>query len=225
MARPSPTSSTPVASGSRVPAWPTRRCPKMRRHRATTSCEVQPASLSTTTRPLTVDAPGGPASAGGSDSPRSGVTARRPADSPSCSPRRSSSTREPATMAGSAWKVSRGVRFIVICAPTIRCRWTRRSSSTTDVCVVERGEVHHRRPHVRRGVDRGHGHHRQLVGVDQPLELLRHHLPQHLVDPQRPRVCRRPPSHSVSSSARPVREPLSSWRSPAPRTSRSRRPP
>src|SRR5580704_2800975 len=50
--RPSPTRSTPVASGSRVPAWPTRRCEKMRRHRATASCDVQPASLSTTTMPI-----------------------------------------------------------------------------------------------------------------------------------------------------------------------------
>src|SRR3984957_5052108 len=51
VARPSPTSSTPVASGSSVPAWPTRRWEKMRRHRATASCDVQPASLSTTTMP------------------------------------------------------------------------------------------------------------------------------------------------------------------------------
>src|SRR5271155_4565765 len=50
--RPSPTSSTPVASGSRVPAWPTRRCEKIRRQRATTSWEVHPASLSTTTIPV-----------------------------------------------------------------------------------------------------------------------------------------------------------------------------
>ncbi len=37
VARPSPTNRMPVASGSRVPAWPTRRWPKMRRHRATAS--------------------------------------------------------------------------------------------------------------------------------------------------------------------------------------------
>ncbi len=34
---PSPTSSTPVASGSKVPAWPTLRSPNTLRHRATTS--------------------------------------------------------------------------------------------------------------------------------------------------------------------------------------------
>src|SRR5580704_17635028 len=49
--RPRPTSRTPVASGSSVPAWPTRRWEKIRRHRATASCEVHPASLSTTTTP------------------------------------------------------------------------------------------------------------------------------------------------------------------------------
>src|SRR5579863_660431 len=50
--RPSPTRRTPVASGSSVPAWPTRRCEKVRRQRATASCEVQPGSLSTTTMPI-----------------------------------------------------------------------------------------------------------------------------------------------------------------------------
>ena len=46
-----PTMSTPVASGSRVPACPTRRVWKMRRSRPMTSCEVIPAGLSTITRP------------------------------------------------------------------------------------------------------------------------------------------------------------------------------
>src|ERR1700722_16948494 len=70
VARPSPTSSTPVASGSSVPAWPTRRWPKMRRQRATTSCEVQPASLSTTTRPVTPAPPSLIGSGSGSDASR-----------------------------------------------------------------------------------------------------------------------------------------------------------
>ena len=48
---PSPTSRTPVASGSRVPAWPTFFCPNSRRQRATTSWLVIPAGLSTTARP------------------------------------------------------------------------------------------------------------------------------------------------------------------------------
>src|SRR6266700_4015487 len=43
--------STPVAIGSSVPAWPIRRVPAMRRIRATTSCDVMPAGLSTITRP------------------------------------------------------------------------------------------------------------------------------------------------------------------------------
>ena len=47
-----PTTSTPVAIGSRVPAWPTRRVPASRRILPTTSCDVQPAGLSTMTRPL-----------------------------------------------------------------------------------------------------------------------------------------------------------------------------
>jgi hypothetical protein len=42
------TTSTPVASGSRVPPCPTRRVPSARRARATTSCDVRPSGLSTT---------------------------------------------------------------------------------------------------------------------------------------------------------------------------------
>ncbi len=51
MARSIPTTSTPVAIGSSVPAWPTLRVPNRRRHRPTTSWLVIPAGLSTTTRP------------------------------------------------------------------------------------------------------------------------------------------------------------------------------
>src|SRR5579863_3436754 len=47
-----PTTRTPVAIGSRVPAWPTRLVPASRRIRATTSCDVIPPGLSTMTRPL-----------------------------------------------------------------------------------------------------------------------------------------------------------------------------
>src|SRR5690242_12841311 len=46
-----PSTSTPVAIGSRVPAWPTLRVPQMRRARPTTSWLVQPCGLSTTSRP------------------------------------------------------------------------------------------------------------------------------------------------------------------------------
>src|ERR1700733_13452502 len=47
-----PTTRTPVAIGSRVPACPTLRVPASRRIRATTSCDVMPPGLSTMTRPL-----------------------------------------------------------------------------------------------------------------------------------------------------------------------------
>src|SRR5919202_4248081 len=52
VARPSKTGRTPSASGSRVPAWPTRFWPANRRTLATTSCDVQPGSLSTLRIPL-----------------------------------------------------------------------------------------------------------------------------------------------------------------------------
>src|SRR5471030_716613 len=51
VALPMPSTRTPVAIGSRVPAWPTRRVLASDLVRATTSCDVQPAGLSTTTRP------------------------------------------------------------------------------------------------------------------------------------------------------------------------------
>jgi hypothetical protein len=50
-ARPTPITSTPVASGSRVPPWPTRLIFSSRRTFDTTSCEVMPAGLSTTRTP------------------------------------------------------------------------------------------------------------------------------------------------------------------------------
>src|SRR3954468_3219059 len=42
---------TPVARGSSVPVWPMRFSRRTRRMRATTSCEVGPDGLSTTSRP------------------------------------------------------------------------------------------------------------------------------------------------------------------------------
>src|SRR5260370_33291841 len=42
---------TPVASGSSVPAWPTRWAPVSRRRRLTTAKEVSPAALSTLRTP------------------------------------------------------------------------------------------------------------------------------------------------------------------------------
>src|SRR5205823_8298393 len=55
VARPTSTSSSPVANGSSVPAWPVRLRPSDRRTRATTSCEVVPGGLSARMRPSTSD--------------------------------------------------------------------------------------------------------------------------------------------------------------------------
>ena len=41
-----------MANGSSVPVWPTARVPSTRRTRCTTSCEVSPAGLSTSTAPI-----------------------------------------------------------------------------------------------------------------------------------------------------------------------------
>src|SRR6478735_824174 len=54
VARLTPRTSTPVAIGSSVPAWPTLRVPASRRTRDTTSCDVMPPDLSTTTSPDSV---------------------------------------------------------------------------------------------------------------------------------------------------------------------------
>src|SRR3954471_11188649 len=52
-ARPTSTSSRPVANGSSVPAWPALRTPSARRVASVRSCEVLPAGLSTRTSPST----------------------------------------------------------------------------------------------------------------------------------------------------------------------------
>src|SRR3954468_15737780 len=60
VARPSSSTSRPVANGSRVPRCPMLRSPKILRTCWTTSWEVMPAGLSTSSRPST----GAPASEG-----------------------------------------------------------------------------------------------------------------------------------------------------------------
>src|SRR5687768_12738198 len=51
VALPSVSSSRPVASGSSVPQWPIFFCLRSRRTFCTTSCEVRPGSLSTSSSP------------------------------------------------------------------------------------------------------------------------------------------------------------------------------
>ncbi len=51
VARPTPRMSSPVAMGSSVPACPTLRVPSVRRTTSTTSCDVIPPGLSTSSRP------------------------------------------------------------------------------------------------------------------------------------------------------------------------------
>src|SRR5438132_12463745 len=50
-ARPTRTTSSPVANGSSVPAWPVRGPPSARLTAATASCEVIPAGLSIKSTP------------------------------------------------------------------------------------------------------------------------------------------------------------------------------
>src|SRR5688572_15727341 len=54
VALPSVSTSSPVASGSSVPVWPTRFCRRTRRTFCTASCEVIPASLSISKRPCCI---------------------------------------------------------------------------------------------------------------------------------------------------------------------------
>jgi len=59
VAAPTTTTRSPLAAGSRVPRWPAARIRSPRRTRSTTSCDVTPVGLSTTSRPEGVS-PGGP---------------------------------------------------------------------------------------------------------------------------------------------------------------------
>ncbi len=58
VARPRNTGSTPAAKGSSVPPWPTRRVDDRRRTRPTTSCDVGPEGLATTSTPSSPPARG-----------------------------------------------------------------------------------------------------------------------------------------------------------------------
>ena len=224
VARPSPTSRTPVASGSRVPAWPdpalaedaaaarhhvvrgpagllvddhqagdahgrvsaglpggsrsSSRCRRPTPHRARATAHIRPAV-------------GRAAHGDRRGSPRAARAAAPPPGSPPRWPGR------PGRSGGACASSSSACPRCAAGAP-------RRSSSTT---AVASSRVARYTTAVRMSgatSTDGHRHHGQLVGVGQPLELLGQHLPQHLVDPQRTRVCRRAPSHSVSSSVQLV---------------------
>src|SRR5207248_7727197 len=60
VARPTPMTSSPVAIGSSVPAWPTFIVPRARRTRFTASWEVMPDGLSTNATPLRAGSAMGP---------------------------------------------------------------------------------------------------------------------------------------------------------------------
>ena len=113
-------------AGVADPLWP-----KIRRQRATTSWEVQPgllvhhdqavdlvrrrrAHLSWSSRPSPV-----------ATRPAAGIVVTRGSGAST------SSTRLPATTAGSLAKASFGVRFIRTWRPIACCSWTRRSSSAS----------------------------------------------------------------------------------------------
>ena len=184
MARPSPTSSTPVASGSRVPACPTRRCPKIRRQRATTSWEVQPASLSTTTRPVTASVP--------CRRHPFGVrrrVARRPLELVLADP--AQDLLDPAAGHHRRIDVEGQLRRALHpdLAPERPLQLHPALAQRLGCIVGQRAQVHGGLAQVGGGVHRGDGDQAEaLVGVGQPLELLGQHLAEHLVDPQRPRV-------------------------------------
>ena len=196
VARPRPTRSTPVASGSSVPACPTRRWPKIRRHRATTSWDVHPASLSTTTSPVTGSAPAGlivgrRVRRRDRPGPRPGRLPRR--RSPRIR-RRTSSTRPPAITAGSARELEeRGALHPGLAGHHLLQLGPALGQGLGRV-LRERAHVDGGMAEVRGRVHRGHGDQAEpLVGVGQSLELLGHHLAQDLVDPQRPRIRGRTP--------------------------------
>ena len=190
VARPSPTRRTPVASGSRVPAWPTRRWPKSRRQRATTSWDVQPASLSTTTRPVALM--------------QVRVLVPVQAAEKLFDPRSRRDGR-----VGLERQSRRALEGHL--GPDETLQMGTPLLERIGGIGLQRGQVDRGRPHVGGRVDRGHRDHAEaLVGVGQPLELLCDDLPQDLVHPQRARV----------RGGAPFHDDVTSSRSRAPQTSR-----
>ena len=170
---PTPITSTPVALGSSVPAWPTRRSPSRRRSMPTTSWLVTPAGLSTTARPWTV---AGRRRATGQASSPAGPA-----------PRRMSSIRWAERITSSGRNTRTGVFFVRIWRlidDWIRRRCSSRTSriGASPSSPSQRVEVHDGPVELVVDVDVGDRDERQALVVDAD-ELLGDDLAQGLVQP------------------------------------------
>ena len=175
-----------MASGSSVPAWPTRRWPKIRRHRATTSWEVQPASLSTTTSPVTGS---GPAGLTGRAGPVGPGTLRVAGSGAVADPAQDLLDPAPGDHGRVGGELEQGGAL----HPGLPAHGPLQLGPAVGQglggVVGERAQVDGGMAQIRGGVHRGDRDQAQpLVGIGQPLELLGQHLAEDLVDPQRPRV-------------------------------------
>ena len=192
-----------MASGSSVPAWPTFRVPRRRRQRATTSCDVQPACLSTTIKP-----PGSSIPPAGRLRPAGLVRTHR-AGHGAVPPPRARLRRQRGRRRNSA-------SASVSASPRVRCRL-----EITSPCLEQGEGALGQGGHVDRGVTevRFHPHagdrqqRQPVVVVAEPLEGIAQHLHEDGVDTRGPRIASRRTAIVLPSYGG----------SPVPRRSRSRR--